>query len=134
MARSGISQKTVTDHASLCSEDTTRVGTIDPSKISSSAPESTSCFGQMRETPFLFGELLSTARTGKKALNARSSETRARTSRQSLSDRLTQSLITAGLIKGITPSSVRQTSGLAIRDFASLPLDGEGQAKQQEGV
>ncbi|OWV62532.1 hypothetical protein ATY75_11945 [Rhizobium sp. N122] len=78
----------------------------------------------MMGTLSLFGELPSTGRTAKRALNVRSSETKADTSHQSLSVRLTRSLITAGLVKGITPLSVRTTYGLAIRDFAFLPLDG----------
>ena len=82
-----------------------------------------------KEMPSLFGENISIIRSrSRKALNARSSETKVRTSRQSLSDRLTPSLITLGLVRGTTPKSVRQTSGAAIRDFASLPLDGGGAA------
>ncbi|MFQ6183608.1 hypothetical protein ACLMJV_16895 [Sinorhizobium meliloti] len=129
MSRFGTSPKMVTGPASLCSGGTTPARTNGRSKISSSDPESTSFSELMTETPSLFGELLSTARTVKKASSARSSETKASTSRQSLSDRLTKSLITAGLIKGTTPSLVRQTFGLSIRDFASLPLDGSEAAK-----
>jgi hypothetical protein len=51
---------------------------------------------------------------------------RDKSGRLSLSVRQTRSLISSGLIAGITPSFVRKTSGLAIRDFASLPLDGGG--------
>jgi hypothetical protein len=79
----------------------------------------------MQETPYLFGDLPSTAPTTKKASNARSSETRVRFNRQSLSDKLTKSLITAGLVKGTTPSLIRRLSGAAIQDFASLPLGGD---------
>lgn len=55
---------------------------------------------------------------------APSSETKALRSRQSLSDRLTQSLITAGLVRGITPTSVRRRSGQPMLDFAFSKLDG----------
>lgn len=124
MTRFGTSRKTETGPALHCSGGTTPARTSGQSKTSSSGPESISFSAPMKETPFLFGELLSTGRTAKRASNARSSETKARTYRRSLSDRLAQSLITAGLIKGTTPLLVRQTFGLAIRDFAFLPLDG----------
>jgi len=76
------------------------------------------------ETPCLFGDFPSSGQTAKKASNAPSSVTRVRSVRLSLSDKLTQSLITSGLVAGITPSLIRQLSGAAIRDAASLPLDG----------
>jgi hypothetical protein len=74
----------------------------------------------------LFGDTPHSGETGKKALNAQSSATRDKSGRLSLSAKQTRSLISSGLIAGITPSFVRKTSGLAIRDFASLPLDGGG--------
>ena len=61
---------------------------------------------------------------GKKASTARYSGTKVRTDRPSLSDKLTQSLITAGLVKGITHTSIRKLSGAPIRDTALWPLDG----------
>lgn len=91
--------------------------------INSLVLASTSSSGQTTETPCLFGGTLSTT-AGKKASTVRSSATKARTGRPSLSDRLTPSLITAGLIRGITPSLIRRLSGVPIRAFASLPLDG----------
>lgn len=81
------------------------------------------------ETLSLFGERLNTGRMAKKALNARSFGTRAQSDRLSLSDRLTQSLITAGLVRGTTPLSIRRQCGVPIRDFALLPLDGSDQEK-----
>jgi hypothetical protein len=77
----------------------------------------------MAATRDLFGDGFSTT-ADKKASTVRSSETKAHSYRPSLSDRLTRSLITSGLVAGITPMSVRKTLGLAIRDFASLPLAG----------
>jgi len=62
------------------------------------------------------------------ALIAPSSETKARRSRHSLSDRLTLSLITSGLVSGITPMSVRRQSGQAIPDTVSWRRDGDGAA------
>jgi hypothetical protein len=43
---------------------------------------------------------------------------------QTLSDRLTPSLIALGLVRGITHTSIRKQSGAAIRDSALWPLDG----------
>jgi len=68
-----------------------------------------------------------------KASIAQSSETKARTYRQSLSDKLTQSLITSGLVKGITHTSIRRQSGAAIRASALWPLDG-GDADKPNGM
>lgn len=42
----------------------------------------------------------------------------------SLSDRLTQSLITSGLIAGITPTPIREKCGAAIPDIVLLGPDG----------
>jgi hypothetical protein len=47
-----------------------------------------------------------------------------RSSRRSLSDRLTSSLITSGLVSGITPTSIRKKLGAVIPDSALWPLDG----------
>ena len=123
--RSGISPRTATDPVSLSSDDTILATTKSRSKGRLSVPESTSSCEPMKAMPSLFGELPVIGRTGKKASNARSSATKATTSRPSLSDRLTQSLITHGLIRGTTPSLIRRLSGVAIRDFVSLPLGGE---------
>jgi hypothetical protein len=58
------------------------------------------------------------AKTARPALNAVYSEMKASTSRLSLSDRLTPSLISAGLVCGITPSSTRKQSGQPIQVLA----------------
>ena len=135
MARSGISRKTAIDPVSNCSAVTTRAGTASPTvALCSLGQENKSCSEPTKETPSLFGGDHNIAPTNKQASNARFSETRASTFRQSLSVRQTRSLITAGLVRGITPSLVRQTSGLAIRDFASLPLDGGEPAKSPVGA
>ena len=131
MGRSGTSRKTAIDHASLSSAGTIHVETSLPRKTSLLVPANKSFSEPTKETPSLFGGDHCIAPTSKQASNARFSETRASTFRQSLSVRQTRSLITAGLVRGITPSLVRQTSGLAIRDFASLPLDGGEPAKSQ---
>jgi hypothetical protein len=59
---------------------------------------------------FGYGEGSKTT-AAKLALTARSSETKACTSLPSLSDRLTPSLISAGLVCGIIPLSMRDSSG-----------------------
>lgn len=79
------------------------------------------------ETPqhSLFGETLSTILSqNRKGSNALSSETKAASRAQSLSDRLTPLLISAGLVKGITPKSIRKRLGAVILDFASSKLAG----------
>ena len=77
-----------------------------------------------------YGESSSTT-ADNKALTARCSETKVRTYRPSLSDRLTQSLITAGLVNGITPMSIRQASDQPIRAFAFSKPDGDDAAKRK---
>lgn len=49
---------------------------------------------------------------------------KARTRRVSLSDKLTQSLITSGLVRGITPTSTRKQLGEPVRVIASFELGG----------
>jgi hypothetical protein len=59
-----------------------------------------------------------------KASTVRCSGTKVLTDRVTLSDKLTRLLISAGLVKGITHTSIRKRSGAAIRDSALWPLDG----------
>lgn len=75
--------------------------------------------------PMLFssGESSSTPVVSK-ALTAPSFGTKGKSDRPTLSDRLTQSLITSGLVRGITHTSIRKQSGAAIRASALWPLDG----------
>jgi hypothetical protein len=75
------------------------------------------------QTLSLFGENSSTLPASKES-TARSSAMKARTDHPTLSDRLTQSLISAGLVKGTTPTSIRNESGAAIPASALWPLDG----------
>jgi hypothetical protein len=102
---------------------------LEGGSVSASAQVNTLSCAPILETLPLFGESISTKQfPAKKVSSAASTETKARSSRLSLSDRLTPSLISAGLVKGITPKSVRQTLGQAIRDSAFSLLDGEGVA------
>ena len=120
----GFLRRMATVHALPCSVDITLAGTNIPGKTSLLGQESTLSSAPIQAMQSLFGELQPIDRMAKKASNVRSSATKGRSDRPSLSDRQTQSLITAGLVAGTTPSSIRMLSGVAIRDFASLPLDG----------
>lgn len=73
--------------------------------------------------PCLFGGSSKTI-AAKSESTAPYSETKARTYRPSLSDRLTQSLISSGLVRGITPMSTRKKSGQPILVFAFCDLGG----------
>lgn len=96
---------------------------MDADEANLSVPARTlSCEPEML-TPSLFGEN-SLMIAGKPASIAPPSETKADTYRLSLSDRLMQSLITLGLVRGITHTSIRKRSGAAIRASALWPLDG----------
>lgn len=71
----------------------------------------------------LFGGALLTP-ADRKELTALFSEMNPNISRLTLSDRLTQSLISHGLVKGITPMSIRKKSGARIPDVVLLLPDG----------
>jgi hypothetical protein len=64
-------------------------------------------------------------------LTVQCSATRARTNQATLSDKLTQSLISAGLVKGIIPTSMRTKSNPVIPAIASWLQDG-GNVEQQK--
>lgn len=91
---------------------------------SSSGQGNISSSGPTAAMPSLFGELPDTVPMASEASNAVSSETKGRSSRQSLSDRLTPSLITAGLVRGTTPSWIRKRLGAPILGSALWPLGG----------
>jgi hypothetical protein len=114
----GGSRRTGIAAAEIYSDVTTAAGKASGHRTFSSALETRSSFDLPPETLFLCGGDQSTAGMGKRASNARSSATRVRSSLPSLSDRLTQSLIAAGLVCGITPLSIRQLSGQPIRVLA----------------
>jgi len=95
----------------------------DESEASLLDPESTSFSGPATLMPCLFGESSSTI-PGSTVSIAPSSGTRAASYRPPLSDRLTPWLISRGLVKGITHSSVRKQLGAAIRATVLWPLDG----------
>jgi hypothetical protein len=83
-----------------------------------------------RETLSLCGGVLST-QAGKKESIARSLETNRNTSAQTLSDRLTPSLISAGLVCGIIPMSMRDVSNQLTLDSVLKPQAGGSVGKQK---
>lgn len=98
------------------------------------APAARSSSEPPREMLHSRGATRDTGETSKSALSATSSATGARTSRRSLSDRLTPLLISAGLVCGITPSSTRKQSGQPIQVLAlSMPAGGDVEARPHEG-
>ena len=117
MGRFGGSRKTATDHAAISTGATTAAGRASGLQTYSSAPAKSSLFEQPKPTQFLCGAGSSTTAV-RQASVAPSSAMKGRTSRRSLSDKLTPSLITSGLVCGITPSSIRQLSGQPIRVLA----------------
>ncbi len=125
----GGSRKTETTHASISTKSTIPPAATKTAEtaISSLAPEKRSSLEQPKATPSLSGGNSST-HPANKELTARSSATKARGSRQSLSDRLTPSLISAGLVNGITPMSVRKQLGAVIPVTASKRPDGANPA------
>jgi len=81
---------------------------------------------------FLFGGSLSTPaltngqNCGKRESIAPRSATKERTRAADLFAKRTRLLISAGLVRGITPTSIRNTCGVAIPDFVSSWQDGNG--------
>jgi hypothetical protein len=102
-------------------------------QTSLSVPETKSSSAQRKGMPVLLGATPATGETNKPVSSALSSVTGARTSRRSLSDRLTPSLIDAGLVCGITPSLTRKQSGQPIQVFAFNRPDGCDAAKPPSG-
>jgi len=97
---------------------------MEGSVTSLSGQDNQSSSEQPVQMPFLFGESSSTIADSRE-LTARSSEMKANTKAVSLSDRLTPSLISSGLVRGITPMSVRKLLGAEIPATALWPLDGK---------
>lgn len=91
-------------------------------------PANTSCSEPETQTPCLFGEnTLTTPSQNRKASSARSSATKRQTAiaRPTLSDKLMPLLISAGLVKGIIPRSIRKQLGVRYRDTVFSALDGD---------
>lgn len=124
MGRSGGSRRTAISASATSTGATIRRGSRSARLTLLSDPETKSSCGQQLATRLLFGDEASTAGTSKPASSARCSVTRASRYRPSLSDRPTASLITSGLVCGITPSSIRKLSGQPIRVLAFDGPDG----------
>lgn len=104
----------------------------DADQNSSSAPGKNWLFEPGPETLCSSGAGSATP-AGNKASTVPSSETKARTEQVSLSDRLTQSLITAGLVCGTIPSSMRDVSGQQTLDAVLRPQGGGSVVGQKAG-
>lgn len=121
--RSGTSRRMATAVASRSFAGITPAPIGQTGSHNSSVLGRTSSCEPVMQTPCSSGEA-SLMTADSKVLTALSSAMRANIARLSLSDKLTQSLITSGLIAGITHSSIRRQSGAAIRASALWPLDG----------
>lgn len=137
--RTGTSRRTVTSRASRSTSGTTRRTTTPTTAgaASSSGPASTSSSAPETLTLFSSGESsLTTASTRApesdskastapcSATNRPKERTALSSNHQTLSERLTPLLISAGLVRGTTHTSIRKQSGAAIRASALWPLDG----------
>lgn len=86
--------------------------------------EKNSCCELRQAMLFLCGESSSTA-AANKASTAQCSEMSRRTKAANSFDKRTKLLIASGLVRGITPSSIRRKLGAVIPDFVSYQPDGE---------
>lgn len=121
----GGSLVTETEHASRSMNGTTQLintGTKE-SENSLSGQAKSYALEPQKGILFSYGENSKTT-VDKLELTAPFSEAKARTARLSLSSRLTLSLIIAGLVKGITPTSIRRRCGAPIQDIVSWSRDG----------
>jgi hypothetical protein len=123
----GGSLKMATSASETSTGHITVLGNRSEPETSLSVPATKSSCAPPKETRRSRGATRAFVETVKPASNATSSATGARTSRRSLSDRLTPSLIAAGLVCGITPSSTRKQSGQPILVLA-LDMPGGGGA------
>lgn len=130
---SGGSPRTAISASETFSGATTVPENPNGQAISWSDPVTKSFYEMPKGMWGLFGDAPSSEATAKSALNAPCSVTRERYSRPSLSDRLTLSLITAGLVLGITPSLTRKQSNQPIQVLALDTPDGNDAGRPPEG-
>lgn len=95
-----------------------------------SAPENISCSEHGKEMLYLFGEN-SRTNQGKLVSTALYSGMKANINHQTLSSRLTPLLISAGLVRGIIPMSMRVKSNQLTLDAVLKRPDGECAEKQK---
>lgn len=105
---------------------------MDVSGLNSSDPAKRSYFGLWKQMPSLFGESLLTIQV-RKASTAPFFETKASTSAQTLSDKLTPLLISRGLVKGVIPTSMRMQSGQQMLASAFFEPGGADADKPKAG-
>jgi hypothetical protein len=132
MNHSGGLRKMAMQSVENCSTGITVAADIKTEGVQSFSldPEKSSSLERGKETLYGYGTGLLTL-LDKQGLTVPFSETKANTSRVSLSDRLTPSLISAGLIKGIIPMLMRDGSDQQILDFVLRPQGGENVEKQK---
>jgi hypothetical protein len=113
---------------------------IHPERIASDGSDSSSdpvskLYSEQSNRPVLqalLGDESFTASMNKPESAAPSLETKGNSYPVTSFDRLMASLITAGLVKGITPLSMRRRSGQQILATAFFELDGGEQEEQRE--
>lgn len=88
---------------------------------------------QQPEMPFSFGDGLGMT-AGRQELTARSSAMSPQYGPRTLSERQTPSLITAGLVSGITPTFARRLFARRILDAAFFELVGDVVVRRKEGL
>lgn len=130
----GGSRRTATCASATSIDGITARANRNERATSLSAPAIRSSFELPMAMPHSHGATRATGKMGRKASSAACSATRARTYRPSLSDRLTQSLISSGLVCGITPSSIRKASNQPIRGLAFVMPDGADAQKPRSAV
>jgi len=133
--RDGGLRKTETARLNGCLPGTIAADTTpkEENRAYSAARVKKSCSAHGKPMPSLSGEDSLMIR-GSKASTAHALETNPRTKVLSLSDRLTQSLISCGLVCGIIPLSMRDGSGQLTLDSVLRPPGGKLAGKQKEGL
>jgi hypothetical protein len=141
MNQFGGSQKMATERAENFMSDITPLTNTetDESRKSLSGQENTLPFEPDQGTLFLFGEnsgisVLTNGQGGRRrGSTVRRSAMKERIRAANLFDKRTRLLIAAGLVKGITPMSIRNECGAPIPDFVFCGRDGAGAEKLKVG-
>lgn len=130
----GGSPKTAISASETYTDATIVRGSRSEPETSLSALATKSSSARPLAMPPSYGASAATEETAKMASNAVSLGTKGTTYRRSLSDRLTLSLISSGLVCGITPSLTRKQSGQPIQVLAFDMPDGAGAGKRHEDL
>lgn len=129
----GGSPKMVISASATSIDATTAVANRSERATSSLGPAIKSSCAPSTAMPHSLGATRDTEKTGKSVSNAACFGTKGSTSRRSLSDRLTPSLISSGLVCGITPSLTRKQSSQPIQVLALDTLAGGAVAERNAG-